>query len=84
MKTVIWTDNASWDEVLTQAGEEDVLVLRDGHPVVLITPFDDDDLAWYAREHDPAFLDSLARARRQVERGNAVSHGELKKQLGLG
>jgi hypothetical protein len=83
VKTVIWTDNASWDAVLRQAGEEDVLVLRDGHPVVLMTPFDDDDLAWYAREHDPAFLDSLARARRQVERGDTVSHGELKKQLGL-
>jgi hypothetical protein len=83
VKTVIWTDNASWDAVLRQAGEEDVLVLRDGHPVVLMTPFDDDDLAWYAREHDPAFLASLTLARRQVERGDTVSHGELKKQLGL-
>ncbi len=83
MKTVIWTDNASWDEVLNQAGEEDVLILRDGHAVVLMTPFDDDDLAWYAREHDPAFLDSLARARRQVERGEVMSHGDLKKELGL-
>lgn len=43
MKTVSWTANSSWDEVLRQAGEEDVLVLRDGHPVVLMTPFDDDD-----------------------------------------
>ncbi len=83
MKTVIWTDNASWDEVLHQAGEEDVVVLRDGHPVVLMTPFDDDDLAWYAREHDPAFLASLARARGQVERGEVMSHGDLKKELGL-
>src|SRR5262245_51652895 len=28
VKTVTWTDNASWDEVLRQAGQEDVLVLR--------------------------------------------------------
>jgi hypothetical protein len=83
MKTVTWTDNASWDEVLTQAGEEDVLVLRDGHPVVLMTPFDDDDLAWYMRERDPAFLASLARARGQVERGEVMSHRDLKKELGL-
>jgi hypothetical protein len=83
MKTVIWTQNASWDEVLQQAGEEEVLVLRDGHPVVLMTPFDDDDLAWYARERDPAFLESLAKARRQVEQGETVSHETLKAQLGL-
>ena len=49
MKTVTWTENASWDDVLRQAGEEDVLVVRDGHPVILMTPFNDDDLAWYAR-----------------------------------
>jgi hypothetical protein len=83
MKTVTWTDNASWDEVLREAGQEDVLVLRDGHPFVLMTPFDDDDLAWYARERDPAFLASLARARHQVERGETVSHRDLKKEFGL-
>ena len=83
MKTVSWTANSSWDELLGQMGEEDVLVLRDGHPVVLITPFDDEDLAWYARERDPAFLDSLARARAQIQGGESVSHEDLKKELGL-
>jgi hypothetical protein len=83
VKTVTWTENASWDDVLRQAGEEDVIVLRDGHPVVLMTPFDDDDLAWYARERDPAFLESLAKARRQVEEGKTVRHEDLKRDLGL-
>ncbi|MGA2703475.1 MAG: hypothetical protein ABSH35_20550 [Isosphaeraceae bacterium] len=83
MKTVSWTANSSWDEVLRLAGEEEVLVLRDGHPVVLMTPFDDDDLAWYARERDPAFLASVAKARVQVEEGQSVSHEDLKKELGL-
>jgi PHD/YefM family antitoxin component YafN of YafNO toxin-antitoxin module len=83
VKTVTWTENASWDDVLRQAGEEDVIVLRDGHPVVLMTPFDDDDLAWYARERDPAFLESLAKARQQVEQGKTVSHEDLKRDLGL-
>ena len=69
--------------MLRQAGEEDVLVLRDGQPVVLMVPFDDADLAWYAREQAPAFLASLAQARRQVERGDTISHGELKKAWGL-
>jgi len=83
MKTVSWTTNSSWDELLSQMGEEEVLVLRDGHPVVLITPFDDEDLAWYARERDPAFLDSLAKARKQVQNDESVSHEDLKKELGL-
>jgi len=83
MKTVSWTANSSWDEVLRLAGEEEVLVLRDGHPVVLMTPFDGDDLAWYSRERDPAFLASLSKARVQVEKGESVSHEELKKELGL-
>jgi hypothetical protein len=83
VKTVTWTENASLDEVLREAGQEDVLVLRDGHPLALITPFDDDDLAWYTREHDPAFLASLAEARRQVEQRNTVSHSDLKKELGF-
>ena len=83
MKTVSWTANSSWKEVLRLAGEEDVLVLRDGHPVVLMTPFDDDDPAWYARERDPAFLASLAKARGQVEEGESLCHEDLKKELGL-
>jgi len=83
VKTVTWTENASWDDVLRQAGEEDVIVLRDGHPFVLMTPFDEDDLAWYARERNPAFLESLAKARQQVEQGKIVSHENLKRDLGL-
>jgi hypothetical protein len=83
VKTVSWTDSASWDEVLRQAEEEDVFVLRDGRPIVFMTPFDENDLAWYAQEHDPAFLASLARARCQVEQGQSVSHGDLKKEFGL-
>jgi len=38
---------------------------------------------WYARERDPAFLESLAKARRQVEQGKTVSHENLKRELGL-
>ena len=48
-----------------------------------MTPFDDDDLIWYARERDPAFLESLAKARRQVEQGQTASHEDLKRDLGL-
>ena len=61
MKTVTWTDNASWDDVLRQAGQEDVLVLRDGHPVVLMTPFDDEDLEWYRARTRSRLLDLTGR-----------------------
>ncbi len=83
MKTVNWTADSSWDEVLQQAGQEDVVVMRDGFPVALMTPFDEDHLAWYVGERDPAFLASLAKARQQVEAGESVTHCDLKKELGL-
>ena len=49
----------------------------------MFVPFDDDDLEWYAQEHDPAFLASLAQARQQVREGRTISQEDLKKELGL-
>lgn len=43
--------------------------------------FDDDDLEWYARERDPEFVASIARARRQVQEGRTIGHADLKKEL---
>ncbi|HEV3262001.1 MAG TPA: hypothetical protein VG013_34440 [Gemmataceae bacterium] len=83
MKTVTWTDSISWKELMRQVEEEEVLVMRDGHAVALLMPFDDDDLQWYARERDPGFLESIARARQQVAQGSTVSHVDLKKTLGI-
>ncbi len=83
VQTVTWTENASGDEVMREAGEEDVGVMCAEHLVVLMTAFDDDDLAWYMLERDPAFLDSIAKARRQVELGKTISHDDLKRDLGL-
>jgi hypothetical protein len=83
MKTVAWTDHTSWDDLMRQVENEEVLLLRDGHAVALLMPFDDDDLEWYAREHDPAFLASIARARQQTAQGKTLSHGDLKKELGI-
>ena len=83
MKTVTLTDSTSWEEVMRQVEQEEVLVMRNGHAVALLMPFDDDDLEWYARERDPAFLASLAEARRQVAQGKTLSHGDLKKSIGI-
>ena len=73
MKTVVWTEDTAWEATVRQAEQEEVLVMRDGHVVALLMPFDDDDLEWYARERDPEFLASLARARRQVQEGRTIT-----------
>jgi hypothetical protein len=83
MKTVNLTEDTPWDEVVRAGEQEEVLLVRDGHAVALLIPFDDDDVSWYARERDPAFLDSIARARQQIEEGQALSHQELKNEFGL-
>jgi hypothetical protein len=83
MKTVTVTGQTSCEEVVRTAGCEDVVLMRDGHAVALVIPFDDEDLDWYARERDPAFLASIDRAREQVRRGQTVTHEQLARDLGL-
>ena len=83
MKTVILTDKSTADDLLKQGGSEEVVVVRDGHAIALVVPFDDDDADWYARERDPAFLESIALARRQIAAGQTIGHDDLKKELGI-
>ncbi len=83
MKTVTWTDNTVWEDAIRDAESEEVLVMRGGHAVALLIPFDDDDLQWFAQERDPEFVASLAEARRQVQGGRTIPHGVLKSELGL-
>jgi antitoxin (DNA-binding transcriptional repressor) of toxin-antitoxin stability system len=83
MKTITLTDDSSAKEALDQGQNEEVIVLRDGQPVAMVVPFDEDDLEWYARERDPEFLASIARAREQIRTGQGISHVELKRQLGI-
>ena len=83
MKTLKWTDPSSADAALQQAQNEEVIVVRDGHPVALVTPMDDEELSWYLRERDPAFIESIARARADVAAGKSTSHDNLKREFGL-
>ena len=84
MKKVELTQSTTASDLIGQNGqEEEVLVMRDGHPVALIVPFDDDDLEWYAQEHDPEFLESLEQGRKDIAEGRGITHEELKKQLGI-
>jgi hypothetical protein len=83
MKTITWTNNTAWEEAMRQAEQGEVLVMRGGHAVALLMPFDDDDLQWYGRERDPQFLASLAQARSQVQESQTIGHDALKNELGL-
>ena len=49
------------------------MALTDGHAVALVVPFDDDDAEWYERERDPAFIASIAEARKQIREGKSLS-----------
>ena len=82
MKTISVSETTAVAELIAAADEDDVVLLREGKPVALLSAFDADDLEWYAREHDPAFLESIARARQQISAGKGVSHEELKRQMG--
>ena len=83
MKTVPCNSTTTCDEIVRQAELDDMILTRDGHAVALVMPFDDDDLEWYARERDPEFLTSIARAREQVKTGRTFGHADLKKELGI-
>lgn len=83
MKQIELTPDVALEKLLQQAQQEDIILTRDGHAVALISEIDDEELYWYGREQDPAFLESLARARAQIQAGQVVSHEELKRQLGI-
>src|SRR5438876_10694266 len=76
MRAVILKNTSSARELLPKDSEE-VLVFENGHAVALVTPFDDEDAEWYARERDPKFIESIRRAREQVKRGETVAHADL-------
>lgn len=83
MKTLQWSDAASAEELLRQAQDEEVVVIRDGRPVAVVQPLDEEELAWLMRERDPGFVASIAQARADIEAGKGVDHDALKKELGL-
>jgi PHD/YefM family antitoxin component YafN of YafNO toxin-antitoxin module len=80
MKSITVNNDASLNELLHQSQDEDVLVLRDGRPVAVLIPIDEDEQYWYEREHDPEFIASIARAREQIAQGKGISHDDLKSE----
>ncbi|MGB7156455.1 MAG: hypothetical protein WBD40_00230 [Tepidisphaeraceae bacterium] len=74
---------AASEQAIRDGQNEEVVLLRDGKPVAMVMPFDEDDLQWYDRERDPAFVASIARGRADVRAGRTASHADLKRQLGI-
>jgi PHD/YefM family antitoxin component YafN of YafNO toxin-antitoxin module len=83
MKRVELTASLKVDNVVKQMNGEDVVLMRQGHAVALLSKVDDDELYWIERENDPAFIASIAKARKQVARGETISHDDLKKRYGI-
>ena len=83
MRQIEMAPTLKWEDVLRQAKNEDVVLTRNGHAIALLSEFSDDDLYWYAREHDPSFIKSIARARKQVAQRKTTKHEDLKRQLGI-
>ncbi len=83
MKKIDIQADAKLEDVVREAKKEDVVLMRNGHAVALLTDFDDEEMYWYARERDPDFIASIARAREQAAKGDTVTHEDLKRQLGI-
>ena len=83
MRTVELIEASDGARAIEAGEQEEVVVLRDGKPVAVVTPFTDDDLYWFNVEQDPAFIASIARARAQAAAGQTVTHEQLLRELGL-
>jgi hypothetical protein len=83
VKSVELSTTGAIEHAIVGSPQDDVVIFRDGEPVALVTPFDADDLYWYRREHDPAFIESIALARADIAAGKVISQEDLIRKLGL-
>jgi PHD/YefM family antitoxin component YafN of YafNO toxin-antitoxin module len=81
MKQIELTPGLDLNQVVQEIKTEDIVLMRQGHAIALLSEFDDDDLYWYARERDPEFIASLKRGREQAAKGQTISLEDLKKKL---
>jgi antitoxin (DNA-binding transcriptional repressor) of toxin-antitoxin stability system len=83
MKRITADDKRSIAQVLPKPGGDDVLVERDGRPVALIVPLDEEEYWWYSKEKSGAFRKSLAKAHRHAREGKVKRLSEVEKELGI-
>ncbi len=63
---------------LREAASEQIVITRHGRPAGLLVGFaSEDDWLDYRLEHDPGFLDRIARARASIQAGRGVRLEDL-------
>jgi len=64
---------------LHQAEKEDIIITRHGKPAGILVGFkDEDDWLEYRIENDPAFLERIDQARKDIRNGKGVSIESVK------
>jgi hypothetical protein len=83
MKKIEIQPGLNVEDLVFETRSEDIVLTKNGQAVALVSEFDDDELYWYIREHDPAFIESIAQARKDVAEGKTISHEDLLREFGL-
>lgn len=64
--------------IIREAEQGEVVITRHGKPAAIVIGFRDEDEWFDCRlEHDETFLRKIAKARKEIKRGQFVSLGEL-------
>ena len=67
---------------LREAATEEIVITRHGRPAGILVGFaSEDDWLDYRLEHDPRFLDRIARARASIQAGRGVRIEDLNAAL---
>lgn len=84
MKLIDITNGApSLDDLEQSAQEEEILLVRNGHVILRIGAFDDEDWEDWQAAYSPEAIEAGRRLRAEVAEGKVVSLDELKAKLGL-
>ena len=65
--------------IIREAAGQEVVIMRNGKPAAIVIGFrDEDDWFDYRLEHDPKFLQKIAKGRREIRQGRFVRLEQLK------
>ncbi len=73
-----WRMTSSLPRFLREAASEQIVITRHGRPTGILVGFsNEDDWLEYRLEHDPRFLERIARARASIQAGRGVRSEDL-------
>lgn len=80
MKTIdISASVPSLESLLAEVGNEDIVIVRDGHAVARVSAFSDEDLDDWLFERDPVNIARADQARAEVREGKGRSLEEVQR-----